>query len=72
MTSREIEVLGENYGVAYDHIDEEKELLFCDKKACFIYPYWMSNPILQEDIEGEVSNEPMPLVECSLYKFHIV
>ncbi len=59
--------LGENLGVGYTDGYKQQELLFCSKKQHFVYPYWTSNPILQEDIEGEIENEPMPK-ECNLFQ----
>jgi len=59
--------LGENYGVGYIDGYRKQELLFCNKKQIFVYPYWTSNPILQEDIEDEIENEPMPK-ECNLFE----
>ncbi len=61
--------LGENLGVGYDDGYRQQELLFCNKKQTFVHPYWTSNPILQEDIDGEIPNEPMPK-ECDLYKLN--
>jgi len=59
--------LGENLGVYYTDGYRNQELLFCNKKNIFVYPYWTSNPILQEDIEDEIENEPMPK-ECDLFE----
>jgi hypothetical protein len=60
---------GENLGIYYVDEYRKKELLFCNKKQIHVYPYWTSNPILQEDIDGEIPNEPM-LKECDFFKNH--
>jgi len=58
--------LGEGLGVYYLTRNKMMELMYCNKKEHYIYPYWINNPILQEDIEGEIANEPMPK-ECDVF-----
>jgi len=61
--------LGENLGVYYTDGERKQELLYCNKKQIFVYPYWTSNPILQEDIPDEIPNEPMPK-ECDYFEIN--
>lgn len=58
--------MGENMGVVHEEKEGLKDLTFCTKKKEFIFPFWCGNPILQEDIENETPNEPMPK-ECTLF-----
>jgi len=58
--------MGENMGVVYEEKEGVKDLLFCTKKKIFVYPFWCNNPILQEDIIGEIENNQMPK-ECDLF-----
>jgi len=58
--------MGENMAVVYEEKEGVKDLLFCTKKKEFVYPFWCSNPILQEDIIDEIPNEPMPK-NCDLF-----
>ena len=43
----------------YDY-QVKKGLLFCNKKEIFIYPFWISNPILSENLPNETDNIVMP------------
>jgi hypothetical protein len=53
---------------AYDGSHEsKKEILFCNAKNEGVYPYWLNNPLYQEDIEGEIPNEVMPN-ECTKFE----
>lgn len=53
---RKIKYLFENPFISKE---EEKDAFFCNKKQTYLYPFWCKNPILQEDIIGEIPNEPM-------------
>lgn len=46
---------------------EKKELLYCSSKEIFVYPFWIGNPTLQEDILNEVDNVVMPN-NCTEFK----
>jgi hypothetical protein len=66
-TYREVMYLGENLGVGYDTPDKIRKLCYCSEKEIYVYPSYISNPLLSEDIEDEVENEVMPN-SCDKFK----
>ncbi|WP_372776484.1 hypothetical protein [Mangrovibacterium sp.] len=64
-------ILGPNLGVSFIDADKYEDLMYCEKKKHFVYPFWAANPIPQEDIEGEIPNEPMPK-KCEHFKDSIL
>ena len=46
----------------------KKEILYCDAKKEGVHPFWNNNPLLQEDIHGEIPNNVMPK-ECDKFEF---
>lgn len=59
------------YFDGYDGEHEgKKEILFCEAKKEGVYPFWLNNPLLAEDMDSEIPNEVMPK-ECDLFKFLI-
>ena len=55
---------------AYDREHKSsKEIMFCRFKNEGVYPYWVKNPLLMEDILNEIPNNIMPK-ECD--KFELI
>ena len=63
LIEKEVKYLWEN-----TYVSEviKKDILFCEKKNKYVYPFWVNNPILQEDIIGEIANDIMPS-ECKSF-----
>lgn len=52
----------------YDY-QEKRELLYCNHKKEYVYPYWIGNPTLEEDITDNIPNNVMPR-ECDEFKLY--